>query len=221
MSFAFVMAVECLVVASSSRAAGTEMNLGVMTVGQSLEHRIHVVNEGTDALTITNVGSSCECLHILSYPPMVPPVSTGEIAVKVVAEMAGAFRYEVTVETTDKMSSHENLLPERFGGVPHGDSIVANWRCRTNPLAGPGGAGPGAEPLPPDRCCPENDDERTAVAFVDVREKRAYEAGHIRGAMNRALHAVKSAGFLRARTVVLVDEGWGNPALRKRMPAPC
>ena len=197
-----IAAVASPIAAPYSGAAGTETNLGVLVAGQSLLHCIRVGNKGAGVLTITNVEASCECVRILSYPRQVASGDTGEIAVKVVAEVVGEFRYEVVVKTSDTMAPRKSF----FLNLAVVASPRMEWPTRT-PVAREQSLY-----LPVEDVLARMTNGET-LAFVDVRDRRAYEAASISGAINLAPHAVKSAGFLRARTVVLVDEGWGNPAL--------
>ena len=55
-----------------------------------------------------------------------------------------------------------------------------------------------------------------SVLVVDVRGEEAYRKGHAPGAMELPLFAVKGKSFLRDRTVVVMDEGWGRAAAEVR-----
>jgi rhodanese-related sulfurtransferase len=203
-----------LVAAPHSGVAATETNLGTLPVGQSLRHRMAVENKGAATFAITNFVSSCECLRILSFPLEISPSGTGEIIVELAGEKVGAFRYEVVVETTDPRAPRKSffldveVVTTNAAGALASASVVNRipWPARV--------------PVPREQALylPVADalammTNGAPATFVDVRATRAHENSGIPGSLHIAPHAVKSAGFLRSRTVVLVDEGWGNPAL--------
>jgi rhodanese-related sulfurtransferase len=49
--------------------------------------------------------------------------------------------------------------------------------------------------------------------LVDARPAEAYRRGHADGAINLAPSALRASRLLRGREVVVVDAGWGDPAL--------
>jgi rhodanese-related sulfurtransferase len=211
---ASIIAVAGLALAPQSRAVGTEIDLGELLWGLSLVQELYMENKGKDVLTITNVETSCECVSVLSYPRQVAPSGKGEIAVGVAAEREGSFRYQVDVLTADSAAPRRSF----FLTV-----TVVPWTLADMSLAGKV-----TRPLPwPTRVVEVREQslyvpveevlsplsKASAWTFVDVRDIRGHEIAHIPGAINLALHTVKSTGFLRGRRLVLVDEGWGNPAL--------
>jgi rhodanese-related sulfurtransferase len=203
-----------LVQAAALPCGAGESNLSVLTLGESVLHRVIVDNAGPTPWAITNVTASCECVRILSYPRQVAPVGTGEIAVEVAAERVGQFRYEIDVETSDSAAPRKcfsltvAVVPWTVAELSTSMNVAPRipWPTRVVEVRDQSLYLRVEDVLAPLA-------KATDLTFVDVRDKRAYQAEHIPGVVNLAPHAVKSAGFLRGRMVVLVDEGWGNPAL--------
>jgi rhodanese-related sulfurtransferase len=209
-----VAAVTALFAAPLTAAAGAEANLGALSLGQAMRHRVVVENKEEAAFTITNVETSCECVRILSFPQQVAPGGRGEVTVEVLAEKTGPFRYEVVVKTSDRLAPTQSFFLKVDVVTPPaaGSSSTVNGALRFQLSGRVLEAREQGLYLPVDDALAKMA-KGEAFAFVDVREKRGFESASIPGSLNIAQHAVKSTGFLRARTVVLVDEGWGNPAL--------
>lgn len=55
------------------------------------------------------------------------------------------------------------------------------------------------------------------VTWVDVRSAAAFEENRIPGSIRIPLFAVKTKGFLRTRSIVLVDEGAGSESLEEEV----
>jgi rhodanese-related sulfurtransferase len=192
-------------------STSSEGNVLVLKLGETFESTLTIINRATNALVITNVAKSCECLRVLAYPRQIGPATKGEILVQVAAVKEGHFRYELVAETSDSVAPRKtyfldvSVVPEK---PTHASAL--------NPRA--------LESQLPVRVVQAREQslylsvedvvsKRESLSFVDVRDCSAFAAAHIPGAINLPLHKVKSAGFLRARQLVLLDDGWGNPAL--------
>jgi rhodanese-related sulfurtransferase len=170
-----------------------------------------VENGGAVSLVITNVATSCECLRVVAYPQQIAPKTTGEISLLLAAERVGEFRYEVVAETSDSVAPRKtyfldvSVVSQKVvhSSPLHASALETHWPVRV------------VQAREQSLYLPVEDvvSKRESLSFVDVRDCSAFAAAHIPGAINFPLHKVKSAGFLRASRLVLVDDGWGNPAL--------
>jgi rhodanese-related sulfurtransferase len=211
---ALIDAVAGLAATPQSTAVSNETDIGELRLGVALVQELHIENKGKDVLTITNVETSCECVSIISYPRQVSPSGTGDITVGVAAEREGSYRYQIDVLGAGLAAPQSSffLTVTVVPSTPADMSLA--WKA-TRPLAWPPRVVEVREKslyVPVEEVLPSLT-KASAWTFVDVRDTRGHEGAQIPGAINLALHTVKSTGFLRGRRLVLVDEGWGNPAL--------
>jgi hypothetical protein len=76
----------------------SEIDLGVIAVGDSVLKNIPIVNTGNKALEIKQIKTSCSCL-VSSYSGVVNPNDTGEVSVKFRSFRTGQFKQLVMLET--------------------------------------------------------------------------------------------------------------------------
>ena len=185
-------------------------DLGVVTQYTGVRHTWTITNATADTAQIYAVRPSCECLQVLSHPRAVPPGRAAQIVLRLVPDKPGAVAYECTAEMA--------------GARPPAATLVLRAQVA-----------PAAEAVPPAPIKPDlltrrllDPDESlyvslpaleeklargASVLFVDVRGQAAFERCHMPGAVNLPAFSLKTRTFLKARDVVLVDEGYDDESL--------
>lgn len=170
--------------------APARIDLAPMQVGHTLRQAMTVTNSGAEAITITNVLSSCECLRIERFPEHIDAGGHGDIEVALTPAVTGDLAYELTAQL-----EKGDLRWSVWVSVSKAELIRARDRYIT---------------------CAElrkRWEQREMYTLVDVRPVEAYEAAHLPGSINVPLSAVKTKTFLKGGPVILVDGGWGDPVL--------
>lgn len=172
-------------------------DLGRMQVDEVVRHVFSVSDENGDAWRIEEVGVSCDCSEVEGWTPDVPAGGTGEIALRYRPAGTGFVEEWVDVRGHDGQGQ-EVKRRYRLSG-----RVSPSWSMD-----------PGLCPV--EAVCEAILDNPLSVLVVDVRGEEAYRKGHVPGAMELPLFAVKGKSFLRDRTVVVMDEGWGRAAAEVR-----
>lgn len=197
---ALTFALACL----ASLGAGTEQEaavatweLGRMHVDESLRHVFPVADEAGGAWKIEEVAVSCDCIEVEGWTPDVPADGAGEIAMRYHPAGIGFVEEWVNVRGHDGQ----------------GQEIKRRYHV-TGRVLPPWGIDPGL--CPDEAVCRAILDDPLSVLVVDVRGENAFRKGHAPGAIELPLFAVKGKNFLRDRTVIVMDEGWGRAAAEIR-----
>lgn len=168
----------------------TRVELAPLKVGEMWQHALVITNSGAEALTVTGVVSSCECLQATGTTNPIPPGGQGEVAVVLTPTAIGELAYDVTVQTTTGEWRWSLLVTVTAGPPMRVAEAYADLAALRQGKA----------------------DGKT-YTLVDVRSPEAYAVAHIPDSLNIARAAVKTKAFLRDTPVVLVDGGWGDPML--------
>jgi len=191
-------------------------SFGATSAHDMVYHNFVVSNSGVASLVLTKVRPSCECLHILSWPRVIPPNANGEIAVRLAPDKTGAVDYKVFVESEDQAVPvrvyviRGTITPPPAGSRPNPDLIAVNASLLTRVIT------------PRDESCYITADIlRSRLAFdadirlIDVRPAPVFNELHMPAAWNLALYAVKAQNQLRSFSLVLVDAYGGDPTLEQ------
>lgn len=191
--------------AAATAAGGSAIDLGRLSLGEIRRGRVVVENPSTQPLVLLDVRTSCPCLQVLDLPALVPPSGQVEVTFRYLGTAPGRAEHTLTVVTEDSRTTREfrlraettarrlanlpdpaGLEPRLFRrpawqvGVPEGGVSVETLRTR---LGQPG------------------------TVVLDVREPAAFVQGHLPGSLNVPRRQVRTKGFLRAQSVVLIDDG--------------
>ena len=172
-------------------------DLGRMQVDEVARHVFAVGDENGTAWRMEEIGVSCDCIEVEGWTPDVPAGRTGEIALSYHPAGTGFVEEWVDVRGHD------------------GQGHVVKRRYRLTGRVSPQwGMDPGL--CPDEAAMAAILENPISVLVVDVRGEEAYRKGHVPGAMELPLFVVKGKSFLRDRTVVVMDEGWGRAAAEVR-----
>lgn len=184
-------------VAVAAETSVATWKLGRMQVGEEVRRVFPVGDEDGGAWRIEEVGVQCDCIEVEGWTPDVPAGGTGEIALRYHPAGTGFVEEWVDVRGHDS----------------RGRDVARRHRV-TGRVSPPWGVDPGL--CPDEAACAAILDNPVSVLVVDVRGPEAFRKGHVPGAMELPLFAVKGRHFLRDRTVVVMDEGWGRAAAEVR-----
>lgn len=165
-----------------------------------LNHRIthcfHLHNASTDLLEIRSVTTSCDCVQVLKWTPYVDAGATGDVWVVYVPGTSGDVDYRVFLKTSDPEKAEVEYAIRGVVEAISRPTVDRDWSLYLgSDLAEEAAKNP------------------QGILWVDVREGAAHERTRIPESLPIPLPSVKTKGFMRGRRVVLVDEGFGNPAM--------
>lgn len=163
-----------------------------LKAGETWRHTFVLENPAGETLAVTNVVSSCECLRIERRPESVDAGGRGEIEILLQPAAAGFLAYEILAQTAAgdrRWTIHASVEP---AARLRDRGLYVTWE----ELRGRWERG-------------------ESYTLVDVRSAEEYEPAHLPGAIHVPLASVKTKRFLRGAPVVLVDKGWGDPAVEE------
>ena len=169
---------------------GAETVTVAMSAGATWHQTLGITNAGTEALMVSGVVSSCECLQATVPTNTIPPGGVGELSVVLKPATTGELAYVVTAATT-----------------------AGNWTWMLSVTVTAPSPVRIAEAYADLAALRDGQASGKTYTLVDVRSPEAYAAAHIPDSLNIPRTAVKSKSFLRDTPVVLVDAGWGDVAL--------
>lgn len=167
---------------------------GTAEIGARLTHAFPLRNPGGEGLEIQDAVPSCDCIQVVSQPVRVEAGTTGTVEIAFTPDRIGTVDYRVFVHAA---SPDRSEIEFAIQGEVQGAARTER---------------DGTLYLEPEKMAAmlRNPEE---AAWVDVRSQEAHERAHVPGAIPLPLFAVKTKGYLKNRRVVLMDEGWGSPAL--------
>lgn len=169
---------------------GAETVTVAMPAGATWHQTLAITNAGAEALMVTGVVSSCECLQATGPTNPIAPGGQGEVTVVLTPAATGALAYELTAQTT-----------------------AGEWRWNLMVTVTEAPPVRTAEAYTDLAALREGKASGKTYTLVDVRTPEAYASAHIPDSLNIARSALKTKAFLRDTPVVLVDGGWGDPIL--------
>ncbi len=172
-------------------------DLGRIKEDEIAQRVFPVGDESGVAWKMEGVDASCDCVDVESWTHDVPAGGTGEISLSY--HPAGTGFVEEWVD----VRGHDG----------EGREVKRRYRL-TGRVSPPWGMDPAL--CLDETTCKAILENPLSVLVVDVRGEEAYRKGHVPGAMELPLFAVKGKSFLRDRTVVVMDEGWGRAAAEVR-----
>ena len=186
----FAMLVSCALAAEPAEVFW----FGTAAVNDRLTNQFLLRNNGAEPMMVQSVTPSCDCIQIMKWPTNVAMGTTGVVDILFAPDKVGDVDYRVYVKTSLASQPEIEYAIQGVIAVPSRSPTERDWSLYV-----------GAEDA---KRIIHNPD---AAVLVDVRSAD----GHIRipGALQMPMHAVKTKSFLRDRQVVLIDEGYGNPAL--------
>lgn len=190
-----------------------KFDFGTIAVDQPVAHAFVIRNEGDTAMPVADVESSCECLRIVSFPDSIAPRSSGRIEVLLRPAKPGSMSYEITAKLTTPQAETRVL---RMMGEVATSAVVRSVSAGTMSPAGDTTArrirqrDAGCYVLARDVLSVS-----TPATFVDVRSPFAFAAVHMPSSLNISPSSLKTKSFLKAKNVVLVDEGFGSEELER------
>lgn len=172
---------------------------GTAEAGARLTNQFLLRNGGAEPLAVLSATPSCDCLQIVQWPAQVAAGETGAVDVLFVPDKAGEVDYRVYLRTAAPARPEIEFAVQ--GTVVAAAPPARPERDRSLYL----GTGDIERLL----------EEPGRATWVDVRGAEAHGRVRIPGSLQIPLYAVKTKGFLQSRPVVLVDEGFGSPALEE------
>ncbi|MFH1147588.1 MAG: rhodanese-like domain-containing protein [Pseudomonadota bacterium] len=188
--------------AGASSEYGAVFDFGVIETASEVKHSFVIPNKRSDVLRVSRVVSSCDCLHILSYPDEIPAGGSGKLEIRLIPSQAGDVTHEVSVETeSDPPLRYEvkGLVKGEISKIKK-DKIPADFFTRRVRKRDAGLAISVENVL-------EKKEAKRDVLLVDVRDEAEFERFSIPGSINVPLFALKTKTFLKSRPLVLVDRG--------------
>ncbi len=200
-----VCALACAAVCLAGQANAAEVpdafdgtwELGRLQVDETIQRVFSVADADGNAWLLEEVAVSCDCIEVDGWTPEVPAGGTGEISLRYHSSGTGFVEKWVDVQGRDSQ----------------GDEVKRRYLV-TGRVFPAWGVDP--DLCPDEAACKAILDDPLSVLVVDVRGDVAFRKGHVPGAMELPLFAVKGKGFLRDRKVVVMDEGWGRAAAEVR-----
>ncbi len=162
-------------------------HLGALKINQSISHEFSWTNDTFVSIRIKAVTVSCECVEVKSFTPVIPPRGVGHILVTATPRTPGLVEWMVYAQ----LENHEGLW---YFALSASVSAAANSNAATGRLVHISEVLNGVHPV-------------KDWMLVDVRSQDMFRQAHIPGSINVPLFALKARGFLRARQVVLLNEG--------------
>ena len=169
---------------------------GTANVYGQMTNRFPLQNGSAEPMAVLSVVPSCDCLRILSHPSAVAAGETSAVEVLFVPDKVGAVDYRVQVKTSSQIQPDIEFAVQGVVTAAPLTRIDRNWTLY----------------LWTDEAEKIVKEPRRAT-WVDVRRAEAHARSRIPDSLQMPLHAVKTKGFLKDRSVVLVDEGHGSRAL--------
>jgi rhodanese-related sulfurtransferase len=212
------MLLVCLVFVATETASAGELrgnvcDFGTQPVGSLLQQTFIMTNSSSAAQEIADVRPSCDCVTVLSFPVKVAAGETAPMRVLFKPDKLGDVRYEISAYTDGNaepvgnfvLEAHvvEATLPNDTGIVDDVAGDLLTRRVYTT--------SPNRYVLA--ETVRRRLKHRGDMVLVDVRNEPAFKAVHIPGALHIPLYSVRTKQFLRNKTIVLVNEGYGRSAL--------
>lgn len=191
-------------------------SFGVTSAQARISHDFILSNNAATPLALTKVRPSCDCLHIVAWPRVIPPATNGTIAVRLVPDKTGSVDYKVFVESQDPnapvrvYSLQGTLTPPLARSAPNPNSPVIDSTLLTRAIT-----------LRDETCYLSTETVRARLGagedlrLIDVRSVQAFSEVHIPSSLNVAGFALKTQRQLQSSTLVLVDAVGGDPALEQ------
>lgn len=189
---------------------GEIVDFGLVEADSEIRHSFVIPNKRGDVLRISKVSSSCDCLHILSYPSEIPAGGSGKLEIRLIPFQAGDVAHDVSVETENALTLHYQLKGSIKGEISKtkkdeipGDFFTRRIRKRDAGMA-----------VSVENVLGKKVAKRD-VLLVDVRDEAEFERFSIPGSINVPLFALKTKTFLKSRPLVLIDKGYSYRQLEE------
>ncbi|MFH1147506.1 MAG: rhodanese-like domain-containing protein [Pseudomonadota bacterium] len=195
---------------AASSEYGEVFDFGLVEADSEVRHSFTIPNKRGDVLIISKVSSSCDCLHILSYPDEIPAGGSGKLEIRLIPSQAGDVMHEVSVETENASALHYHVKGRVKGEISKTgkDKIPADFFTRRVRKRDAGLAVSVENVL-------EKKEAKRDVLLVDVRDEAEFERFSIPGSINVPLFALKTNTFLKSRPLVLIDKGYSYKQLEE------
>lgn len=194
----------CGLTAHGEATSDVIIDLGHTFLDRPVICRIPVENKGSDDLRILDVNTGGECLTTLRYPSFIPPGGVSDVVLLFLPAEAGeVFKH---VDITVERPGGEHMRYEIQGLV---DDALDGQPPDYTPIRAMLKAAGQKRVVAPDatRYCVPEDLGREPWVLVDIRPEADYREAHIPGSINVPAYAVASRGFLKGKSVALVDDG--------------
>jgi rhodanese-related sulfurtransferase len=166
------------VIAVSTGLNATErVPLGIIFKDSDRHMELAFTNAGSAAVRLSELRSSCACLHILDLPASVGPGQTALIPCVFRSATAGKINTSLML-ISDEVSDPLETYQLR-GYVADDEWLISSSELRAQPDA----------------------------VIIDTRRSERYEEATLDGALNLPAYTIKTRTEWRGRPVVLVDEG--------------
>jgi len=175
-------------------------SFGEARLQEPLPYQFHLPNHGEDVLEMRSATPSCDCIKIEEWTSLVEVGGTGSVQVIFTPDQAGEVDYRILVQTSDPQMPELEFAIRGTVTSPLPTRRDRDWSLYVSVKD--------TERLVQDPGC---------VTWVDVRSAAAFEENRIPGSIRIPLFAVKTKGFLRTRSIVLVDEGAGSESLEEEV----
>jgi rhodanese-related sulfurtransferase len=159
-------------------------------LGSEVKHDFHLVNSGSDALTLQEVKSSCECTRITSFPKTITAGQTGIISIATKLDRTGGKDVFVTAIIAGKPSHVFEIEGE----------VAADTTAATAPdlWAEPG------ELLAK---------SHADLTYIDIRQGALFDQAHVRRSMNVPIYALNTLTYLKSKPIVVIGDGTDDAAM--------
>ncbi|MGA1871964.1 MAG: rhodanese-like domain-containing protein [bacterium] len=193
-----------------------KFDLGIVLINSEVRHTFIISHKGSDILQIKSANSSCDCLHILSYPIEIPLHENGEIEVRLIPSEPGEVECDVVLETDNSpiTSLHyqlrgriegETLLTVNKQEMLEIPAKIFTRKLRTRDLELAVSVESVLQKLKRKEC----------LILIDIRESGEFKKFRIPGSINIPLFTIKTNIFLKSNPLILVNEGYSYKQLEK------
>ncbi len=197
------------------------------TISNDAENRrtFLIPNARDQKLHLLTAASSCACVQILSYPQEIAPHRKGEVTVRWLPSEPGEKACKIVFETDDpgngplSFEIRASIKPSPGaapGELSHpgerrsGTKIPSEWLTRRLKPRDP------ALVVSVESILKEMKGKPEAI-LVDVRPRSEFEKSRIPGSIQVDLFAVKTKNLLKAKPLVLVNEGYSCSRLEEEV----
>jgi rhodanese-related sulfurtransferase len=176
---------------ASTDTAAERLDLGVLSVGSKTEKALPIRNPLNQPLVVAKTTLSCPaCTHVLFSPKTIPANGEDRLRVSIRPEKAGKAEVQVVVEFDNHKVPKKIFTLAWETGEEAWKKAAGAFRIGATQAAGLVSKDP-------------------TTVLIDVRSPALYVQAHVPGSINLPLYTLKTKAYLKAKPVILIDEGCG------------
>lgn len=172
--------------ASSNFVHLAHLDLGTISLQESVRHEFWLTNRSDAALKIRNAVSTCDCLAIKVFPRSIMPQGAEALEIELRPTKPGEFHYAALISFEDGNTGLLSIAARVQPGAEKPASLN-HYSAAQGVLSAVG--------------------QDNNLVFVDVRSADAFNRVHIPGSLNLPLHLIKTHRSLQQKRVLLVNHG--------------